>query len=86
MRKTLVILTGLLLLYLARWPVPIEPERWGLSPTPGFAGVYAPNTYLSRAERIDLPDGEGPGNTSPWGDWLYPGSLEAAALGRVAVP
>lgn len=60
MRKAFLVLVVIVMLYFAFWPVPIAPERWNPSPSPGFAGAYAPNAFLAAAERIDLPEGTGP--------------------------
>ncbi len=53
-------LLGLVLLYLLLWPVPIDPVAWEAPPPPPLEGVYAPNHYLAKAERLELPDGRGP--------------------------
>jgi len=50
---------GLLLAYLALWPVPVEPVAWTPPPAPELAGPYAANDRLAAAEVLAI-DGEGP--------------------------
>ena len=37
----------LALVYLAAWPVPIDPEAWEPPEAPALAGPFAPNSYLA---------------------------------------
>lgn len=63
-RRTLrAILLGLALppaLYLALWPVPVDPVAWEAPPNPGHIAQLAPNDTLTGAELIDLGDLHGP--------------------------
>ena len=56
----LAVITGLALLYLLFWPVPIEPAAWTPPAPPPLAGVYATNTRLSGAERLGTGAGYAP--------------------------
>jgi len=51
---------GVLGLYLAAWPVPIEPVAWQAPPNPGYSGSFAQNTRLEAVERLDLGGLHGP--------------------------
>jgi sugar lactone lactonase YvrE len=62
--QRVAIATGLALLaaiaYLCFWPVPAEPIAWPAPKSPGFSGVYAPNTRLSGLRTIDIGKEVGP--------------------------
>ncbi len=62
----------LLLIYLAAWPVPVEPVAWEAPPNPGYAGTFATNTRLAAAEQIQLGEGR-----------VGPEDLAADRAGRV---
>ena len=48
------------LAYLLLWPIPIKPVSVSLSPAPGYVGVHAANTRLSKLQSIDLKGDVGP--------------------------
>jgi len=50
----------LVLLYLALWPVPIDPVAWQAPEDRGLIDPFAPNKLLQAAGSIDLGDAEGP--------------------------
>ncbi len=54
------LLVGLLLVYLALWPVPIEPSAWVAPPNPGYTGPFASNERLSGLEILRIGDHRGP--------------------------
>lgn len=56
----LVALVLLLALYLAFWPVPIEPVSWQAPKAPGYTGAHAPNERLARLQHIELKGEIGP--------------------------
>ncbi len=60
MKRILLVLLALLVLYLLVWPVPVDPVAWTPQAPPALEGDYTPNTYLADAERIDLQNGYGP--------------------------
>lgn len=49
-----------LALYLALWPVPIEPVAWQPPPFHGYTGPHAANDKLARLQHIDLKGEIGP--------------------------
>lgn len=58
----LAALTGIVLLYLLLWPVPISPVAWTPPTAPSLTGVYQQNQSLSGVERLTLvPPGTGHG-------------------------
>lgn len=63
LRKILAGLLALLVvlaLYLALWPVPIDPVAWVPPPNPGFTGPHAPNERLKNPETFPLAGRHGP--------------------------
>jgi sugar lactone lactonase YvrE len=46
--------------YLAIWPVPVEPKAWNAPPNPGYSGDFAPNSRLSQLDFLDLDGRHGP--------------------------
>src|SRR5436190_16502506 len=58
MKRTLLrsLLAGVVLIagYLLLWPVPFNPVAWTPPPAPGLAGVYAPNSDLSKIVRLRI--------------------------------
>lgn len=48
------------LLYLALWPVDINPVAWKSPPNPGYTGAFEVNHRLSALERLPLGDNHGP--------------------------
>ncbi len=57
--RSLVVIIVLLFAYLLLWPVPINPARWTPPPAPELTGIYAPNSDLSKIERLRI-DGNKP--------------------------
>jgi sugar lactone lactonase YvrE len=51
---------ALLALYLAAWPVPVDPVAWNAPADQGLTGLFAANDALAAAEAIDLGEYEGP--------------------------
>jgi sugar lactone lactonase YvrE len=51
---------ALLALYLAAWPVPVDPVAWKAPEDKGLTGAFAANDALAAAEAIDLGEHEGP--------------------------
>ncbi len=53
-------LLALIALYLAFWPVPIDPVSWTPHPAPSLAGDFAPNELLQQMRLTQTPGGFGP--------------------------
>lgn len=65
-------------LYLALWPVPMDPVAYELDTPPELVGPYAENDVLSQADLVTLPDGAvGPEDLAVMPD----GVVYSAALG-----
>lgn len=47
-------------IYLAAWPVPVDPVAWRAPKSQGFVGPFAPNERLRNLETISLGDNHGP--------------------------
>ncbi len=70
----LVILVGLVLLYVAAWPVPIEPTSWNPPQAPELVGPYEPNQGLVPKRRLLEGYGKGPEDVAFDGaGYLYTG-------------
>ncbi|MBV9957418.1 MAG: SMP-30/gluconolactonase/LRE family protein [Acidobacteria bacterium] len=48
----LVLIIAVLVLYLALWPVPIDPQAWTPPEAPPLAGDYQPNDRLAAIEKL----------------------------------
>lgn len=69
------------LLYLALWPVPIDPVAWQAPADRGLADPYLPNKLLQAATGIDLGAHEGPEDaTLGPGNAVYATTLDGAIL------
>ena len=53
--RGLALVLALGILYLVAKPVPIDPLPWESTPNAGFAGPFAANTLLTRADTIRMP-------------------------------
>ncbi|RLA22567.1 MAG: SMP-30/gluconolactonase/LRE family protein, partial [Gammaproteobacteria bacterium] len=58
--KIFASITGLSVLYLLFWPVPIEPVAWDAPQNAGLVDPFEPNDRLRKAQLIDLGEHEGP--------------------------
>jgi sugar lactone lactonase YvrE len=67
----ITVITGLPLLYLLLWPVPIDPAAWTPPEAPALVDIYEQNTRLTPVEK--LGDGVGVG----------PEDVAVDALGRI---
>ncbi|MBN1572094.1 MAG: SMP-30/gluconolactonase/LRE family protein [Deltaproteobacteria bacterium] len=57
---TILAIIGILAAYLLLWPVPIDPAPYSPLKAPELTGVYEPNDYLSKIERLGEGAGVGP--------------------------
>jgi sugar lactone lactonase YvrE len=68
-------------LYLAAWPVPVEPVAWNAPQDEGLTGAFAANHALAAAETVDLGAYEGPEDVTTGHDGaLYATTLSGAIL------
>ena len=68
-------------LYLAAWPVPVEPVAWNAPQDEGLTGAFAANHALAAAETVDLGAYEGPEDVATGHDGaLYATTLSGAIL------
>ena len=59
--RVIIVFVAIALAYLLFWPVPLEPQKYQPPENPGLTGKFAPNTELTAAERLLLPEGaDGP--------------------------
>jgi sugar lactone lactonase YvrE len=69
------------LLYLALWPIPIDPQAWTPPAPPAREGVFAPNARLRGVERIGAGVALGPEATAIDADGrLYTGTRDGRIL------
>lgn len=74
-------LTGLLVLYLAVWPVPVEPVAWNAPVDAGLVDPFESNDILSRARRFDIGSHEGPEDVAGGPDGLiYAATVDGAII------
>lgn len=52
--RVAIFLVTILVAYLLLWPVPINPAAWTPPPAPELAGPYAPNSELTKTERLQV--------------------------------
>jgi len=72
---------ALLALYLAAWPVPVDPVAWQAPQDKGLTGVFAANDVLAAAEAVDLGEYEGPEDVAVGHDGaLYAATFSGAIL------
>jgi sugar lactone lactonase YvrE len=65
LKHWLIVLLLAGLAYLLLWPVPVAPVAWTPPPAPAYAGPYAANDALARAEHLGVGVGEGPETVTP---------------------
>lgn len=84
MKRALLVLVLLILLYFLFWPVTVETVAWTPPEPPVMDGDYAPNTYLSEVERLAVTDGRGPEDVAVDADGRIYGGLEDGRIIRMA--
>ena len=57
---SLGVVVGAAVLYLAAWPVPVDPAAWEAPPNPGYSGPFATNERLKGLETFAIGDNTGP--------------------------
>lgn len=75
--RALGVLVLLLALYLALWPVPVDPVAWDAPADSGLVGPFAPNRKLEAMELLPLGGDHGPeALTADSAGRLYTGTAE----------
>ncbi len=84
-RFGVILLMGLSLaaLYLAAWPVPVDPVAWEAPRDRGLTGVFAPNEALAAADAIDLGIFEGPEDVTVGQDGALYATTSSGAILRI---
>jgi sugar lactone lactonase YvrE len=84
-RLAVALLAGLALaaLYLAAWPVPVEPVAWNAPHDDGLTGVFAANDALAAAAAIDLGAYEGPEDVTVGHDGALYASVASGTIVRI---
>jgi len=83
MKKLLLIILGVVILiglYLAAWPVSIDPAPWTAPENKGYVGDFAPNTELANLERLSIGDLHGPEDVVMHEGKLYVSSQEGKII------
>lgn len=70
-------------LYLATWPVPVDPVAWQAPVDRGLTGAFAPNRRLTGAATIDLGDFEGPEDVAVGRDGALYATTASGAILRI---
>lgn len=70
-------------LYLAAWPVPVDPVAWQAPQDRGLTGVFAANDALSGAAAIDLGGHEGPEDVAVGHDGALYATTKADTILRI---
>ncbi len=71
MKRALISISSLfviIVLYLALWPVPVEPVAWDAPKSPGLVEPFGPDDRIRHARGIDLGAHEGPEDAAPGRD------------------
>jgi len=69
-----------LLLYLAFWPIPIEPTNWEAPKSEGYKGFHRPNDKLSNMKFIGLDNYSQPEHIVFKDGWLFASVKEGAII------
>lgn len=72
-----------LALYLAAWPVPVEPRAWVAPVSGGYTDAHAPNTRLAGLQHIDLGGEEGPEHVALGPDGKLYAAVASGAILRM---
>ena len=74
---------ALLGLYLATWPVPVDPVAWEAPEDQGLTGAFAVNDTLTAASAIDLGAHEGPEDVAVGHDGALYASVASGTIVRI---
>ena len=70
-------------LYLATWPVPVDPVAWEAPQDRGLTGAFAANDALAAADTIDLGTHEGPEDVTLGPDGALYATTSSGAILRI---
>lgn len=84
LKRILLAIFVLLLLYLLAWPVSVEPVAWEPPAPPPLEGVYAANHALSALERVGEGVGHGPEDVAVDGEGRLYAGMEDGRVVRMA--
>ncbi|MDB2439314.1 SMP-30/gluconolactonase/LRE family protein [Hellea sp.] len=78
----LIILAAIVLIgvYLAAWPVSVDPVSWNAPENKGFVGDFAPNTDLANLEYLPMGESHGPEDVVMHEGKLYVSSQEGKII------
>jgi sugar lactone lactonase YvrE len=79
----LLVCLGLAGLYLATWPVPVDPVAWQAPEDQGLTGAFAANDALAGARAIDLGAHEGPEDVTVGHDGALYASVASGKIVRI---
>jgi len=79
----LLVCLALLGLYLATWPVPVDPVAWEAPEDQGVTGAFAVNDTLTAASAIDLGAHEGPEDVAVGHDGALYASVASGTIVRI---
>ena len=79
----LLVCLALLGLYLATWPVPVDPVAWEAPEDQGLTGAFAVNDPLAAASAIDLGAHEGPEDVAVGHDGALYASVASGTIVRI---
>jgi sugar lactone lactonase YvrE len=82
-RALLIALLVLPGLYLAAWPVPVDPVAWQAPEDKGLSGAFAENRALSGARPVSLGDQEGPEDVAAGHDGALYATMHSGTILRI---
>ncbi|MDH3954112.1 MAG: SMP-30/gluconolactonase/LRE family protein, partial [Gammaproteobacteria bacterium] len=82
-RSLLIAGLVLLSLYLAAWPVPVDPVAWQAPEDRGLSGAFAANQALAGARAISLDAHEGPEDVTVGHDGALYATTDSGTILRI---
>ncbi len=81
---TIIAIIAILAAYLLLWPVPIDPAAYSPPEAPELTGVYEPNDYLSKIERLGSGAGVAPEDVAIDDDGNIYGGMEDGSIVKLS--